>query len=140
MKRRRSNGCPSSSAPAPSFRASRSRRARPRRRKGPLELHVYPGQDCSGQLYWDDGVSIRGDSLRQTVRCTLGKDGIMLHFDKREGSFRPWWKQIAVTVHGWSGPAKVRGVADVETDAERRTVRFVIPDQKRASDFVLSRF
>ena len=107
---------------------------------GPLELHVYPGQDCSGQLYWDDGVSIRGASLRQTVRCTLGKDGIMLHFDKREGSFRPWWKQIAVTVHGWSGPAKVRGVANVETDAERRTVRFVIPDQKRASDFVLSRF
>lgn len=107
---------------------------------GPLELHVYPGQDCSGQLYWDDGVSIRGVSLRQTVRCTLGKDGIMLHFDKREGSFKPWWKQVAVTVHGWSGPAKVRGVADVETDAERRTVRFVIPDQKRASDFVLSRF
>jgi len=108
--------------------------------KGPLELHIYPGQDCSGQLYWDDGVSIRGDSLRQTVRCTLGKDGIMLHFDKREGSFSPWWRQIAVTVHGWSGPAKVRGVGNVETDAERRTVRFVIPDQKRASDFVLSRF
>jgi alpha-glucosidase len=107
---------------------------------GPLELHVYPGQDCSGQLYWDDGVSIRGASLRQTVRCTLGKDGIMLHFDKREGSFRPWWKQIAVTVHGWSGPAKVHGVANVEAAAERRTVRFVIPDQKRASDFVLSRF
>ena len=107
---------------------------------GPLELRVYPGPDCSGQLYWDDGESIRGDSLRQTVRCTLGKDGIMLHFDKREGSFRPWWKQIAVTVHGWSGPAKVRGVANLETDAERRTVRFVIPDQKHASDFVLSRF
>ena len=107
---------------------------------GPLELHVYPGQDCSGQLYWDDGVSIRGRSLRQIVRCTLGKDGIMLHFDKRGGSFKPWWKQIAVTVHGWSGPARVRGVADVETDAERRTVRFVVPDQKRAADFVLSRF
>ncbi len=63
-------------------------------------------------------MSIRGASLRQTVRCTLGKDGIMLHFDKREGSFRPWWKQIAVTVHGWSGPARVRGVSDVETDAD----------------------
>ena len=29
--------------------------------------------------------ALRGDSLRQTVRCTLGKDGLMLHFDKREG-------------------------------------------------------
>ena len=107
---------------------------------GPLELHVYPGPDCSGRLYWDDGVSIRGASLRQKIRCTLGKDGIMLHFDKREGSFRPWWKQIAVTIHGWSGPARVRGVSGVESDAAAKTVRFTIPDQRRAADFVLSRF
>ena len=107
---------------------------------GPLELHVYPGRDCRGKIYWDDGVSVRGASLRQTIRCTLGKDGLMLHFDKREGGFRPWWKQIAVTVHGWSGPAKVRGIDRVETHAERKTVRFTIPDQRRAADFVVSRF
>ena len=64
----------------------------------------------------------------------------MLHFDKREGSFQPWWKRIAVTVHGWSGPAQVRGVSNVETDADAKTVRFTIPDQRRAADFVLSRF
>ncbi|MES2121058.1 MAG: TIM-barrel domain-containing protein [Pseudomonadota bacterium] len=108
--------------------------------KGPLELHVYPGQDCRGQLYLDDGVSVAGPSLRQTVRCTLGKDGIMLQFDARQGSYRPWWKRIAVTVHGWSGPARVRGVAKVERDAAARTVRFTIPDQAGAADFVLSRF
>lgn len=107
---------------------------------GPLELHVYPGPDCQGMLYWDDGVSVRGASLRQDVRCTLGKDGLMLHLGKREGSHRPWWKQIAVTVHGWSGPAKVRGAANVETDAQRKTVSFTIPDQRRAADFVVSRF
>ncbi|MCH8616118.1 DUF4968 domain-containing protein [Sphingomonas sp. SM33] len=107
---------------------------------GPLDLHVYPGQDCQGTIYWDDGVSVRGPSLRQTVRCTLGKDGIMLHFDKREGTYKPWWKQIAVTVHGWSGPARVRGLSDVQTDAQARTVRFVLPDQKRPADYVLSRF
>jgi hypothetical protein len=28
----------------------------------------------------------------------------------------------------------------VETDAERKIVRFVIPDQSRAADFVISRF
>jgi alpha-glucosidase len=108
--------------------------------KGPLELHVYPGPDCRGEIYWDDGLSVRGASLRQTVRCTLGKDGLMLHFDKREGRFRPWWKQIAVTVHGWSGPAKVRGVAHVYTNPARRDLRFVVPDQRRAADFVISRF
>ena len=106
---------------------------------GPLELHVYPGQHCRGELYWDDGVSVKGASLRQAVRCTLGKDGLMLHFDKREGTFRPWWKQIAVTIHGWSGPARVRGVDAIQSDADLRTVRFVIPDQRKAADFVITR-
>ena len=106
---------------------------------GPLELHVYPGQDCRGELFWDDGVSVKAANLRQTVRCTLGKDGLMLHFDRREGSFRPWWKQIAVTVHGWSGPAKVRGVDGVESDSASKTVRFTIPDQRKAADFVITR-
>jgi alpha-glucosidase len=106
---------------------------------GPLELHVYPGQDCRGEFYWDDGVSVKGATLRQTVRCTLGKDGLMLQFDKRQGSFRPWWKQIAVTIHGWTGPARVRGVDAIQTDADLRTVRFVIPDQRKAADFVITR-
>ncbi|HEU0283950.1 MAG TPA: TIM-barrel domain-containing protein, partial [Sphingomicrobium sp.] len=108
--------------------------------EGPLELHVYPGPDCRGEIYWDDGVSVRGASLRQIVRCTPGKDGLMLHFDKREGRFKPWWKQIAVTVHGWSGPAKVRGASHVDTNPARKDLWFVIPDQRRASDFVISRF
>jgi len=106
---------------------------------GPLQLHIYPGQDCRGTLYWDDGVSIKGATLRQTVRCTLGKDGMMLHFDKRDGSFKPWWKQIAVTVHGWSGPANVRGVDDVASDAPSKTIRFTIPDQRKPADFVITR-
>ena len=106
---------------------------------GPLELHVYPGQDCRGELFWDDGVSVKAANLRQTVRCTLGKDGLMLHFDRREGSFRPWWKQIAVTVHGWSGPATVRGADGVESDSASKTVRFTIPDQRKAADFVVTR-
>ena len=108
--------------------------------EGPLKLHVYPGPDCRGEIYWDDGVSVRGASLRQTVRCTLGKDGLMLHFDKREGRYKPWWKQIAVTVHGWSGPAKVRGAAHVNTNPARKDLWFVIPDQRRERDFVISRF
>jgi alpha-glucosidase len=64
----------------------------------------------------------------------------MLHFDKREGRYKPWWKQIAVTVHGWSGPAKVRGAAHVDTNPARKDLWFTIPDQRRAADFVISRF
>ena len=108
---------------------------------GPLELHVYPGQDCRGALYWDDGVSVKGATLRQTVRCTLGKDGLMLHFDKREGLFKPWWKQIAVTIHGWGGNALVRSrsTVDAQHDEASRTLRFVLPDQPSAAEYVISR-
>jgi alpha-glucosidase len=67
---------------------------------GPLELHVYPGDDCRGEIYLDDGVSIRGPSLRQQVTCTMTPAGVSLRFGERQGSYRPWWKQIAVTVHG----------------------------------------
>jgi alpha-glucosidase len=67
---------------------------------GPLELDVYPGDDCRGEIYLDDGVSIGGPSLRQQVTCTATASGVSLSFGKREGSYRPWWKQIAVVVHG----------------------------------------
>jgi alpha-glucosidase len=68
--------------------------------EGPLELHVYPGDDCRGELYLDDGVSIRGPSLRQHITCTVTDKGVRLEFGPREGSYRPWWRSIAVTVHG----------------------------------------
>jgi len=68
--------------------------------KGPLELDVYPGRDCRGQLYFDDGMSTKGASLRQTVECIATPAGTALHFGPRHGSWRPWWTQIAITVHG----------------------------------------
>ena len=68
--------------------------------KGPLQLEVYPGDDCRGEIYLDDGASIAGPSLRQQVTCTATAKGIALHFGERVGSYRPWWTSIAVTVHG----------------------------------------
>jgi alpha-glucosidase len=111
--------------------------------KGPLSIDVYPGPDCRGEIYWDDGVSIRGQSLRQTIRCTQGKDGLMVHFDRRVGNYKPWWKQIEVTVHGWAGPVRVRA-SDKAIPAiigeGARIAAFTLPDQPRASDVVISRF
>ena len=83
--------------------------------KGPLQLHVYPGDDCSGEIYLDDGVTIEGPVLRQQVTCTVTGHGVALHFGPREGTYRPWWKSIAVTVHG------------------ARPVTTTIPDQPRAA-------
>jgi alpha-glucosidase len=44
--------------------------------------------------------------------------GVALHFAPRVGSYRPWWKSIAVTVHGAKGLTKTipdqPGLATVE--------------------------
>jgi alpha-glucosidase len=109
---------------------------------GPLELHVYPGPDCRGELYWDDGVSIKGPSLRQTIRCEQTGEGLRLSFERRTGSYKPWWRSIAVTVHDWSGDATIRSGSRRfarEVDATVRTLRFTIPDQPRAATIGISR-
>ena len=67
----------------------------------------------------------------------------MVHFDKRAGRYKPWWKQIEVTVHGWVGPVHVRAdgkTIPATTDEGPQIVAFTLPDQPRASDIVISRF
>ncbi|HEX3677909.1 MAG TPA: TIM-barrel domain-containing protein [Sphingomicrobium sp.] len=87
--------------------------------KGPLVLDIYPGNDCSGELYFDDGVSVKGPSLRQAIGCSMTTKGALLHFGPRDGSWRPWWKQISVTVHG------------------PQPTRMTIPDQPKAADVLI---
>ena len=110
--------------------------------RGPLQLHVYPGADCRGELYWDDGVSVRGASLRRQVRCVQGKDGVMVHFEKNEGSFKPWWKQIQVVVHGWGGNAFARtNGKSIPATADKltQTASATVEDRPGAFDVTFSR-
>jgi alpha-glucosidase len=88
--------------------------------QGPLELDVYPGPGCSGDIYFDDGVSVAAPSLRQTIQCVETPKGLALRFGARQGSWRPWWKQIEVTVHG------------------PKTMRMTIADQARPAEVVIA--
>ncbi|MDH7972882.1 glycoside hydrolase family 31 protein [Sphingomonas sp. AR_OL41] len=98
---------------------------------GRLQLAVYPGADCRGALYLDDGESFAyrtGGYLRQQISC----DAQSLSFGKREGRFMPWWTGFDVVIHGWTGgKARVR-LAGREiaatVDAEAQTLRFALPD------------
>jgi alpha-glucosidase len=75
--------------------------------QGALELRVYPGPDCKGQLYWDDGHSMRRDEaavLRQQVRCEATPGGLKIVFEQRHGGYRPWWSGLRVAVYGWRAP------------------------------------
>lgn len=78
---------------------------------GPLELHVYPGPNCSGEIYDDDGITRNGPSRRQAIRCETMEDGtVRIRFAKPEGAYRPTWSSLAIVVHG-GGPTRQRSMA-----------------------------
>ena len=113
--------------------------------EGPLRIDVYPGDDCAGTLYDDDGHSMafaKGGYLRQALRCTVTPHGVAIAFAAREGRFAPWWRQIAVTVHGWRGDGRVTGVrrsVTAQTDPAAQTIAFTIPDQPRPATIMVAR-
>ena len=112
---------------------------------GPLSLDVYPGGDCDGMLYADDGHSMayagRG-FLRQRLRCATTVDGLILDFDARDGEFSPWWTRVEMVVHGWHGGGRVEldgRAVDAKVDDAARTLRFAIDDQKNPARITVSR-
>ncbi|MGH8253018.1 MAG: TIM-barrel domain-containing protein [Steroidobacteraceae bacterium] len=111
--------------------------------RGPLSLHVYPGEHCAGHVYLDDGVSLayqRGEYLRQAFSCASGAassaPSLDIAFAQREGRYAPWWQQISIIVHGWTGGAAARlngKTVHGDVDAASGTLTVVIPDQPRAA-------
>ena len=104
---------------------------------GPLELRVYPGPQCSGSLYLDDGHTFRyqhGEFLRQAFRCESDGSSVRVNFAAREGSYVPWWKTVEVVIYDWPS-AKVEarlttGATPLKTtyDAEKRALHVLVPD------------
>jgi alpha-glucosidase len=69
-------------------------------------------------------------------------DGVAIEFGPREGRFAPWWREIAVTVHGWQGKADVRaGERKVASrvDATARTVGFRLDDAAQGGTVLVRR-
>jgi alpha-glucosidase len=104
--------------------------------KGPLELRVYPGANCNGSIYQDDGISFayrRGEFLRQSFTCEVAEGEIRVKLGAREGSYAPWWKETEVVLHGQTANANVtlngKPVSIVMYDAVNRVLRIRIPEQ-----------
>ena len=116
--------------------------------EGPLTLRVYPplkpGADCSGSVYLDDGLSYnfrKGEFLRQHFHCKATPTGVTITVDAREGSFIPWWSELAITVYGASKPAasaKLAGLA-VETayDDAHHSITATVPNNPKGLEFVV---
>ena len=112
--------------------------------QGPLEVHVYPGDDCHGSIYFDDGESFgyqQGAYLRQAIHCSDDGKTLQVSFDKREGSYKPWWTGITLVVHGWNGGANgVRmGRKAVEAQGGDGTLTVALPDITKATILTMAR-
>jgi alpha-glucosidase len=106
---------------------------------GPLELRVFPGPNCHGSLYTDDGDTFdytRGAFLRQSFTCTATNAGLtQLNLAASEGSYTPWWKTVQVVAYGAQhAPARVtangQAVQGATFDANSHSVTFSIPWQR----------
>jgi alpha-glucosidase len=76
---------------------------------GPLELRVYPGPDCKGALYLDDGVSFdyrAGAFLRLPLSCQEASDAVTVTAGPAAGTFTPWFSTVAYAIHGAKGKPK----------------------------------
>ena len=101
---------------------------------GPLQLAVYPGPDCAGSVYLDDGTSFAfrdGHLLRVQFRCNREPGDRLLISTVREGSLRPWWTMLEFTIHGMARPPSALSfdgarVDDFVHDAALNRLRFSV--------------
>jgi len=114
--------------------------------QGLLTLRVYPGKNCQGSLYQDDGTTLayqHGEFLRMQFSCEQSASSVKIHIGPHEGTYRPWWKQLQVEVYGWNfGSTGVLAKSTVASPATRdplhHMVSTIISDDGRGTDLELT--
>jgi len=106
--------------------------------KGPLELRVYPGPDCRGSLYQDDGHSLNyenGEFLRVNYSCQVGAAAIKVVSTIEKDGYKPWWNAAELVVYGIDKAPKSVHVGDTDIhewryDSKQHAVVFTVPDAR----------
>lgn len=112
--------------------------------QGPLTLRVYPGRNCNGSLYQDDGKTrsyLKGEFMRMQFSCEIAGNSVKLRLSAREGTYKPWWTQLQVEVYGQDLSASyslANGAAQPVVDAEHHRVVFAVADDGQAKEFELA--
>ena len=113
---------------------------------GPLELRVYPGPQCRGTLYLDDGRTFdyrQGKLLRQTMTCHSDANSVRVNFSAREGSYPPWWKIVELVVYDWPSAhaeAKFSGSAyplKTTYDAKQHALHMMLSDPSAEAELTI---
>jgi alpha-glucosidase len=113
---------------------------------GPLELRVYPGANCSGTLYLDDGHTLdyqRGNFMRQSITCQSDPSSVRVKFHAREGAYKPWWRILELVVYDWPSAhaeAKIAGSAyplKTTYDAKQHALHVMLADQAAEAELTI---
>jgi alpha-glucosidase len=113
--------------------------------KGPLTLRIYPGGNCKGSLYLDDGRSFafqHGDYLRMEFSCIQEGKALAIHIGPHGGKYAPWWKDLQLEIYGSSAsPEKALGAGTRELkpsfDKIHGITTVTLPDKGKGSDLRL---
>jgi alpha-glucosidase len=103
---------------------------------GSLELRVYPGDDCRGSLYEDDGHTFayqRGEVLRVNYSCQISAGSLTVTSSTEKNTFRPWWNTAEVTILGAATEPKEVRIGDQVShewryDSQLHSVTLTVPD------------
>jgi alpha-glucosidase len=76
--------------------------------QGPLMFDVWPGADCSGSLYLDDGQSLgyRSGKLRRLALSCESGEGTLSVQARSSGEYPVWWKELKLVLHDVPRPPK----------------------------------
>jgi len=103
---------------------------------GPLKLRVYPGPDCSGNLYEDDGHTYayqKGEVLRVKYSCEARAGGVTISSKVEKNGYKPWWSSTEMKVFGAASLPKAVKVGGGEVhgwsfDEKMHTVTLTVED------------
>ena len=112
---------------------------------GPLDLRVYPGEDCRGSLYLDDGATFayqKGDYLRVSYTCTVAQGSVTVKIAPAEGPFAPWWTQVQLEIFGVDQNPQQVSIGGTEVqgwkyDAATKKVVATIPNPAKGAEIIV---
>jgi alpha-glucosidase len=102
---------------------------------GPLQLRVFPGEDCKGELYQDDGHTFayqRGEILRIDYSCAVSSASVTITSKIEKNAYKPWWNSAELTIYGaTAAPKDVRigdqVIRDWRFDGSTHTLTLAVP-------------
>jgi alpha-glucosidase len=109
--------------------------------QGPLQISVYPGPDCRGSLYQDDGKTLayqHGEAMLMQFGCESGPDSLLLKLSTPQAQYRPWWSEMKFLFYGFaSKPRELtvdgKSISDWEYDSGKGMVSVTLPVAQAAN-------